>query len=68
MKISIYISGLLAAIFIFACGLRKTSEMTYTKNEYQIQMRDGKTLFTAVYAPSDTSRDYPILITAHLTQ
>jgi uncharacterized protein len=35
----------------------------YTKYEYTIPMRDGVKLFTAVYAPKDTSRTYPILLT-----
>jgi putative CocE/NonD family hydrolase len=35
----------------------------YTKTEHQIAMRDGVRLFTAVYAPKDTSRTYPILLT-----
>jgi putative CocE/NonD family hydrolase len=34
----------------------------YTKAEYQVPMRDGVRLFTAVYTPKDTSRDYPILL------
>jgi putative CocE/NonD family hydrolase len=34
----------------------------YTKYEYRIPMRDGVHLFTAVYAPKDTSRTYPFLI------
>ncbi len=34
----------------------------YTKYEYQIPMRDGKRLFTSVYAPKDHSRPYPILL------
>ena len=33
----------------------------YTKNEYRIPMRDGVTLFTAVYAPKDTTQSYPIM-------
>ncbi len=33
----------------------------YNKFEYQIPMRDGVTLFTAVYTPKDSSTDYPIL-------
>jgi uncharacterized protein len=33
----------------------------YTKAEYQIAMRDGAKLFTAVYSPKDTSKKYPIL-------
>ncbi len=35
----------------------------YTKFEYRIPMRDGVRLFTAVYAPKDTSDKYPILLT-----
>jgi uncharacterized protein len=34
----------------------------YTKFEYEIPMRDGKKLFTAVYVPKDTSRKYPIMM------
>ena len=34
----------------------------YTKHEYQITMRDGVRLFTALYVPKDRSRDYPILL------
>lgn len=35
----------------------------YTKFEYRIPMRDGVKLFTAVYAPKDTSSKFPILLT-----
>lgn len=35
----------------------------YTKYEYRIPMRDGKKLFTTVYAPKDDSQTYPILLT-----
>lgn len=35
----------------------------YTKFEYNIPMRDGKKLFTAVYIPKDSSKPYPILLT-----
>src|SRR5437870_1411282 len=34
----------------------------YTKTEHQIPMRDGVRLFTAIYAPKDTSRKYPMLM------
>ncbi len=34
----------------------------YTKREVLIPMRDGVRLFTAIYAPKDTSRAYPILL------
>jgi hypothetical protein len=34
----------------------------YSKSEFQIPMRDGIKLFTAVYAPRDSSQPYPILL------
>jgi uncharacterized protein len=34
----------------------------YTKYEYRVPMRDGVKLFTAVYAPKDHSRSYPVLM------
>jgi putative CocE/NonD family hydrolase len=34
----------------------------YTKHEHRIEMRDGTELFTAVYAPKDVSREYPIVL------
>ena len=34
----------------------------YLKHEYQIPMRDGTKLFTAVYVPKDTSQAYPIMM------
>jgi uncharacterized protein len=34
----------------------------YTKSEFTITMRDGVRLFTSVYAPKDTTRQYPIIL------
>ena len=34
----------------------------YTKYEYDVPMRDGVKLFTAVYLPKDASQKYPILL------
>ena len=34
----------------------------YTKREVEIPMRDGVTLFTAIYAPVDTAKTVPILM------
>lgn len=34
----------------------------YAKSDYMIPMRDGVRLYTIVYTPKDTSRDYPILL------
>ena len=39
-----------------------TVGMNYTKKEVQIKMRDGATLFTAIYAPKDSSKKYPIIM------
>ena len=52
--------GLLPAL-VFAQGLEYVKEH-YTKYEYRIAMRDGKRLFTSVYAPKDGSQKYPILL------
>ena len=35
----------------------------YAKAEYRVPMRDGVRLFTSVYAPRDTTRRFPILLT-----
>ncbi|MBM3812358.1 MAG: CocE/NonD family hydrolase [Acidimicrobiia bacterium] len=34
----------------------------YTKHEFEVPMRDGVKLYTAVYTPKDTSQRYPILL------
>ena len=34
----------------------------YSKKEYMVPMRDGVELFTQVYAPTDTSQAFPILL------
>ena len=34
----------------------------YTKYEYQVSMRDGVRLFTAVYLPKNVDEKYPILL------
>ena len=34
----------------------------YSKTEVHIRMRDGVTLFTSIYAPKDTSKSYPIMM------
>tara|TARA_B100000809_G_scaffold39367_1_gene34462 strand:+ start:9272 stop:11128 length:1857 start_codon:yes stop_codon:yes gene_type:complete len=37
-------------------------ELNYDKQEFEIEMRDGKTLFTQVYSPKDKSKKYPIMM------
>ncbi|MCH7825803.1 MAG: CocE/NonD family hydrolase [Acidobacteria bacterium] len=34
----------------------------YAKSEYMVPMRDGVELFTIVYTPRDTSKQYPIML------
>jgi putative CocE/NonD family hydrolase len=47
---------------VAAQGLEEV-KARYTKYEFRIPMRDGKKLFTAVYAPKDQGQTYPILLT-----
>jgi putative CocE/NonD family hydrolase len=47
---------------VFGQGLEYV-KAHYTKYEYRIPMRDGVRLATAVYAPKDTSRTYPVMLT-----
>jgi uncharacterized protein len=55
-------AGLFSSRNAVAQGLEQV-KARYTKYEYRIPMRDGKRLFTAVYAPKDQSQRYPILMT-----
>ncbi len=57
------------SLFIaIGCHYQKTGKAefsikeNYYKKEFRIPMRDGKTLFTSVYIPKDSSRSYPILL------
>ena len=43
-------------------GFSSIVESQYQKQEFQIPMRDGVRLFTAVYTPKDASRSYPIML------
>jgi uncharacterized protein len=45
-----------------AAELSEYTRSNYTKCEYQIPMRDGVKLFTAVYEPKDRRQAYPILM------
>jgi putative CocE/NonD family hydrolase len=60
---------ILRSAFLFACSFLSavaadfTIESNYSKTEYQIAMRDGVKLYTAVYAPRGDSRRLPILLT-----
>lgn len=56
---------LIASFFLITCcsSGRFIVKDHYDKNEFQIPMRDGKKLYTAVYSPKDRSKNYPILLT-----
>src|ERR1700692_349371 len=43
--------------------LKEYIRANYTKYEYQIPMRDGAKLFTAVYVPKDDSQTYTMIMT-----
>ena len=54
-----------AIFFLFIQGCTQENlylENNYVKKEYRIPMRDGKSLFTAVYSPKNTNEKYPILL------
>ncbi len=55
--------ALLGAVTVAGGGQDAGLRARYTKQEVEIRMRDGVTLFTIVYAPVDTSRAVPILMT-----
>ena len=65
---------LLACLFFFSGPVEKARafqfqqvpansiQQTYKKQSVRIPMRDGKTLYTTIYAPRDKSKQYPILL------
>lgn len=70
-KLTTVIAPLIALAVLIAQEVpKKTPEVeraeyfqaNYTKSEYMVPMRDGVRLFTAIYAPKDTSKTYPILL------
>ncbi|HEX8089294.1 MAG TPA: CocE/NonD family hydrolase [Blastocatellia bacterium] len=63
MSASLLVAFLLAASSQAVAQNADAVKERYTKYEYLIPMRDGARLFTAVYAPKDSSRQYPILLT-----
>jgi len=64
MKPRYVASGLLIFALLYAVWAQRSpyTSADYTKYEYRIPMRDGKKLFTAVYAPKDDSHTYPIML------
>ncbi len=71
-KFSIIFLGFLFGVLVVSCGKTthtETSEISktyvsdnYTKQEVDIEMRDGNKLHTTIYSPKDTSQEYPIIM------
>lgn len=57
----IFLLLIIISFSVFGQG-REWIKDNYNKKEYRIPMRDGITLFTSVYTPKDTTKDYPILM------
>jgi uncharacterized protein len=53
---------ILALLSVLGAQRQDSIQSDYQKYEFRIPMRDGIKLFTAVYAPRDTSRPYPIML------
>jgi putative CocE/NonD family hydrolase len=64
MKFSPFLLPGLLALAAVAAPAQPESPLgkSYAKHEYMIPVRDGCNLFTAVYTPKDTTKDYPFLI------
>jgi putative CocE/NonD family hydrolase len=68
MKKLILLTLLVTTLTAFGQGRRRAApdaayiKANYTKFEYQIPMRDGKKLWTAVYVPKDQSKKYPFMM------
>ncbi|MDX2481873.1 MAG: CocE/NonD family hydrolase [Desulfuromusa sp.] len=60
--LSLYVLLVLQMGLVQADERADTIRENYTKYEKQIPMRDGVKLFTAIYMPNDTSKEYPILM------
>ncbi len=50
----------ITSTLIFAQEVNFVKE-NYSKSEQMVEMRDGIKLFTVIYSPKDTSKEYPIL-------
>lgn len=59
---------ILAVVAVFSFAFAKAQSTSnyvkenYTKTVEQISMRDGIKLYTVIYAPKDTSKEYPIML------
>ena len=57
-----FIAVVLAVAPVVSAQGLETVKANYTKHEFEIPMRDGVKLYTAVYTPKDTSKKYPIMM------
>ena len=64
MRIKLKSINLSLAIILILCNSINAQDISqkYNKSEHRIEMRDGKTLFTAVYTPKDVTKKYPIIL------
>lgn len=57
---------LFSLIFLFSCEEKNPGsefvKLNYDKTEVHIPMRDGKSLYAAIYSPKDKSQTYPFLL------
>jgi putative CocE/NonD family hydrolase len=60
--LSVVFCLVLATASVVAAQGREYIQANYTKYEFEIPMRDGVKLFTAVYVPKDLGRTYPIML------
>jgi uncharacterized protein len=58
---AVFVAGSVWLVYSRTDGARQT-KARYVKFEYRVPMRDGVTLFTQVYLPTDRTRTYPLLI------
>lgn len=69
-QMALWLAGTTVGLLTISCAPSEPSEEVdtrymvehYDKHEYRIPMRDGVTLFTAVYVPKNTSQSYPFLV------
>jgi putative CocE/NonD family hydrolase len=67
VRLAVGTAALLVLLLVVARGVpaKQPGDLVknaYTKTEVPIAMRDGVKLFTAIYAPRDQSKPYPILL------
>src|SRR5829696_1931727 len=62
-RVAMLLLAALSGVTVVAGGQDSGLKSRYTKHEFEIPMRDGVTLFTIVYAPVDTGKAVPILMT-----